>query len=102
MGLKNNQRQALLSYLELPNAADNSGRKSIANSSHRYVERLLNSVKDVFETIVLEDQDLLNDIMFKEKLLKMIPQEGKTYSKFNIRLEVISTELLEDCRRYKF
>lgn len=76
MNLKSNQRTALLSYLDIPTASDGSGRRSLSNSNHRFVDRLIKMSLKAFEEIILTDQDLFRSKEFRSKFMKMIPLEG--------------------------
>ncbi|KAF9123641.1 hypothetical protein BGW39_008813 [Mortierella sp. 14UC] len=109
--LNNDQRKAIVSYMEVIKGGVQQGRKvKLPNTLHPSLERSLETINTHFRSIVFESQDILTKPENWEKILSIIPDEDVQSQirqewesvpgsdpalKWKYLREIISNEILE-------
>ncbi|KAF8942532.1 hypothetical protein BGZ47_006393 [Haplosporangium gracile] len=75
--LNNEQRKAIVAYLEVIKGGTQQGRKvKLPNTLHPALSRAFKTIQEHFRNIVFESQDILSEPENWEKILALIPDEG--------------------------
>ncbi|KAF9274811.1 hypothetical protein BGZ88_002771 [Linnemannia elongata] len=75
--LNNDQRKAIVSYLEVIKGGMQQGRKvKLPNTLHPSLSRSFETIQEHFRNLVFESQEILSEPENWEKILTLIPDEG--------------------------
>ncbi|KAK3838666.1 MAG: DNA primase, eukaryotic-type, small subunit [Linnemannia elongata] len=75
--LNNDQRKAIVSYLEVIKGGTQQGRKvKLPNTLHPSLSRSFETIQEHFRNLVFESQEILSEPENWEKILTLIPDEG--------------------------